>query len=249
MSTSDNSNILVFPSAEDVARAGAERFVVQAKTAIAKRKAFSVALAGGNTPRRMYELLASDDFKTQVDWSAVRIFFGDERSVPGNHPDSNYRAAYESLISRVPIPVEHVYAIEGSGDPAENAQLYEKELRSAFPDSVWPGFDLVLLGLGKDGHTASLFPETEALREDKAWVVANWVKGMQTWRITLTAPSICAAHEVQFMVTGPDKAPAVEAIIKGEPDPERYPAQLITPKSGLPTWLLDAEAASRLSHS
>jgi 6-phosphogluconolactonase len=230
-----------------VALAAAERFVQHAQKSITDHKLFSVALSGGNTPRRMYELLATDPFKARVEWSVVHIFFGDERLVAPDHPDSNYRLAREALLSRVPIPQDRVHPINGVGDAVTNARIYEGELRSCFSGSEWPRFDLVLLGLGKDGHTASLFPGTNALAERRAWVVANWIEESRSDRITLTVPAINAAASVDFLVTGADKAQALAAVLEGPSDPEHLPAQLIKPESGLVTWLVDAQAASKLS--
>jgi 6-phosphogluconolactonase len=239
--------ILVFETPEEVALAAAERFVGHARESISDQGLFSVALSGGNTPRRMYELLATEPFKARVGWSRVHIFFGDERTVPPDHPDSNYRLAREALISHVAIPPNNVHPINGVGDAVINARLYESELKLFFSGAEWPRFDLVLLGLGKDGHTASLFPGTTALSEKRAWVVANWIEDFRAYRITLTAPAINAAVNVEFLVTGADKAPALAAVLDGPRDPERLPAQLIKPESGSLRWLLDAEAASKLS--
>jgi 6-phosphogluconolactonase len=239
--------LLVLETPEQVALAAAERFVEHARESISEHKLFSVALSGGNTPRHMYELLATEPCKTRVEWSRVHIFFGDERTVPPDHPDSNYRLAYEALISHVPIPPDNVHPINGVGDAVTNAHFYERELKLFFSGSEWPRFDLVLLGLGKDGHTASLFPGTSALSERRAWVVANWIEDLGTHRITLTAPAINAAANVEFLVTGADKAPALAAVLDGPRDPEHLPAQLIKPKSGSLIWLVDTQAASKPS--
>jgi 6-phosphogluconolactonase len=167
--------------------------------------------------------------------------------VPPDHPDSNYRLAREALLTRVPIPKDNVHQIKGAGDAVTNASRYETVLRSFFSESDWPRFDLVLLGLGKDGHTASLFPGTNALSEKRAWVVANWIENFQTYRITLTAGAINSGANVDFLVTGADKAQALAAVLEGPSDPEHLPAQLIQPESGSVTWLADAPAASKLS--
>jgi 6-phosphogluconolactonase len=238
--------ILVFETTEQVALAAAERFVAHAHNSISKQEFFSVALSGGNTPRRMYELLATEPFKTRIEWSGVHIFFGDERAVPADHPDSNYRLAHEALISHVPIPPDNVHPINGAGDAITNAHLYERNLRLFFSGSEWPRLDLVLLGLGKDGHTASLFPGTSALSESRAWVMANRVEDLRTYRITLTARAINAAANVEFLVTGAEKAPALAGVLDGPRDPEHLPAQLIKPESGSLIWLVDMQAASKL---
>ncbi len=167
---------------------------------------FSVALSGGNTPRRVYELLATEEFKNKINWEFVHIFFGDERTVPPDDPASNYGMVVATLISRVPIPSRNVHPISGAGNPHENAGSYEKELKSYFAGSAWPRFDLVLLGMGEDGHTASLFPGTAAISEKTAWVVANWVEQLKEFRITLTAPALNSAAQIMFLVTGANKA-------------------------------------------
>jgi 6-phosphogluconolactonase len=239
--------ILVFETPEQVAMAAAERFADHAEKSINDHQIFSVALSGGNTPRRMYELLAQEAFKARFDWSVVHTFFGDERMVPPDHPDSNYRLAREALLSHVPIPKDNVHPINGIGDAVTNARVYERELRSFFAGSEWPPFDLVLLGLGKDGHTASLFPGTFALSERRAWVVANWIEDFRIHRITLTVPAINSAANVDFLVTGADKAQALAAVLEGPSHPEHLPAQLIKPEPGSVTWLVDRQAASKLS--
>lgn len=242
-----NSRIVqVFETAEDVARAGAEQFVRLANDTIAKQGVFSVALAGGSTPRRMYQLIASDPFRGRIEWTLVHLFFGDERCVPHDHADSNYHMVYEALISHVDIPPSNVHAIIGEGDPIDNAGRYEVDLRSFFSGLAWPRFDLVLLGLGEDAHTASLFPQTPALAVKRAWVVANWIEKLRGYRITLTAPAINGAANVTFVIVGTEKAPALVEVLNGRYDPERLPAQLIKPKAGLLTWLLDSQAASQL---
>jgi 6-phosphogluconolactonase len=237
----------VFDTAGEVADAAARQFVELATHAATNRGRFDVALAGGTTPRRMYELLASDQFRNRVDWSGVHLFFGDERCVPRDHQDSNYRMAYEALISCVDIPASNVHPINGEGEPAANATLYETELREIFPDVSTPAFDLVLLGLGEDGHTASLFPHTEGLAVRDKWVVANWVEKLASHRITLTPAAINGARQVTFLVAGTNKATAVKKVLGGPLQPEKMPAQLIKPEAGVLTWFLDSQAASMLS--
>jgi 6-phosphogluconolactonase len=240
-------NVIVLDSSEDVAKAGAERFVGYAQAAIDDHGMFAVALAGGNTPRQMYQLLASDNFRNRVNWNDVHLFFGDERCVPPDHPDSNYRLANEALISRVPIPAPNIHPIKGEGDPTENAKLYEEELRLFFRGCEWPRFDLVFLGLGTDGHTASLFPRTPALQETRSWVAANRVEKLGAFRITLTVPAINSAANIVFLVSGAEKAAPLAAVINGPSQPALLPAQLIKPSDGSLTWLVDREAASRLA--
>ena len=242
-------NILIFDNSEQLADAAAERFVSDAQDAITRHGRFSVALAGGNTPKRVYELLASEPYVSRIEWSSVHLFFGDERCVPPDHADSNYRMVNESLISRVSIPPENVRRIAGEGDPVISAHKYEEELRGFFAGSSWPRFDLVLLGMGEDGHTASLFPGTSALNETKAWVVANWVEKFGAFRITLTAPAINHAAHIVFLITGEAKARRLAEILNGPAEPERLPVQLIDPVDGTLEWLVDKAAASLLEPS
>ncbi|HEX8650981.1 MAG TPA: 6-phosphogluconolactonase [Pyrinomonadaceae bacterium] len=241
------AHILVFDDAEEVAKAAADRFIELAGEAVASDGRFSVALAGGSTPRRTYQMLASDEYRERIDWARVHIFFGDERCVPPTDSESNYHMAYEAMLSRLPVlPRENVHRMMGEGDPSSGARLYEQELRSFFPDAPWPRFDLVLLGMGDDGHTASLFPDTHALREEQAWVAANWVGKLKTFRLTLTVPAINHAANVLFMVTGAAKAECLSEVIHAPRDPERLPAQMIRTVNGWLTWLVDKEAARLL---
>lgn len=235
--------ILIFDDAEQLARAAAVAFSKHSQHFITHQGRFSVALSGGNTPRRVYELLASDEFKNQIAWKDVHIFFGDERPVPRNHPASNYGMAFAALLSKVAIPAPNIHAIAGEGDPNANARAYESELRLFFTNAKWPRFDLMLLGLGEDGHTASLFPETQALKENKAWVVANWVERLGEFRITLTAPVLNAAANVLFLVAGETKAASLVEVLRGPYQPERLPAQLIRPQNGSLVLMVDAAAA------
>ncbi|HKR01057.1 MAG TPA: 6-phosphogluconolactonase [Pyrinomonadaceae bacterium] len=235
--------VLTFDDAEAVARSGAERFVELGREAIAERGRFMVALAGGSTPRRAYELLAGEAYRGQLDWTKVHIFFGDERCVPPDDAESNYRMASEALLSHVPIPPENVHRINGVGDAVANARLYEDELRTYFNDAAWPRFDLVLLGLGEDGHTASLFPGTEVLDERQAWVAGVWVEKLGAYRITLTAPAINHAAHVIFLVTGENKRARLREVLSGEAGDTRLPAQMIAPLHGSLDWFVDKAAS------
>jgi 6-phosphogluconolactonase len=239
-------DVRVFDDAEAVARAAAARFAELAAESIAARGAFSVALAGGTTPRRVYELLAGEEWRGRVEWEKVHVFFGDERCVPADHADSNYRMANETLLSRVPLPVENVHRMEGRGDAAANASLYEDELRAFFAESGRPRFDLLLLGMGDDGHTLSLFPHTAALGETSLWVAANYVEKLGAWRVTLTAPAANSARHVIFLVTGAGKAERLREVLLGQSDPERLPSRLIRPADGRLEWMVDEAAAGEL---
>ena len=239
-------DVHIFDDSEEVARAAARRFAELAREAIAERGRFSVALAGGSTPKRVYELLAGDEFSDQIAWQHVHIFFGDERCVPPDHHDSNYRMAREAMLAHVLLPLENVHRMVGEGDAVANARLYEDELRQYFGDAAWPQFDLIMLGMGDDGHTASLFPGSRALHETQAWVAANWVEKFNTFRITLTAPAINHARHVMFIVTGAGKADRLPEVLKGPREPERLPSQLIRPVAGQLEWFTDKAATAKL---
>ncbi len=240
-----STQLHVYADAEEVARRVTERFAELARASVAERGSFSVALAGGSTPRMIYELLASEPVRAEDFWTKTHVFFGDERAVPPDHPDSNYRMANEAMLARLSIPPENIHRMRGEGDAAANASLYEDEMRAFFGEVDWPRLDLVMLGMGEDGHTASLFPSTIALREQHAWAAANWVDKLNAWRITLTAPVINHARHVLFVVTGAGKAKAVAAVLEGQREPEQLPARLIQPVGCL-EWFLDRAAAGKL---
>ncbi len=233
-------NLLVCETPAEIASAAARDFAARAEEAIDERGRFAVALAGGSTPKATYEALARD-YADKLDWSRIHVFFGDERTVPPGHEDSNYRMAYEALLSRV--PAGSVHRMRGELDPREAAALYEKELTAFFGGT--PRFDLVLLGIGGDGHTASLFPRTPALDVNDRWAVENPVEKLETTRLTLTVPAINAARKVAFLVAGEGKAEALKEILEGDADPRDYPAKLIRPADG-PDWFVDRAASSLL---
>ena len=239
-------SIRVFDDAESLSQAAAQRFAEIARDSVERSGRFGVALAGGSTPKRVYKLLAGDDFRDAVDWTKCHVFFGDERCVPPDDAESNFRMANEALLSRVAVPLENVHRMKGEGDAVANARAYEDELRDFFPGEEWPAFDLVMLGLGEDGHTASLFPHTEALRETRAWVSANWVEKLGAFRLTLTGPAINRARNVMFVVAGAGKVGPLVEVLKGAHNPERLPAQLIRPVSGTLEWFVDRAASSKL---
>lgn len=239
-------NVLVFDTPEEVALAAAQRFVEYAKQAIAEHGRFSVALSGGNTPKRVYELLASGSYKNLIEWSKVHLFFGDERSVPPDHPDSNYAMVYQALISKIDIPRSNVHRIAGEVNPEESAVAYERELRDFFGAVAASRFDLAFMGLGDDGHTASLFPNSEAVAEKSRWVVATKAPSGQD-RISLTLPAINNAAHVLFLVTGSGKAQRLAEVLGNRAGTNKLPAQLIMPVNGTLEWLIDRSAASLLS--
>ena len=236
------AQVLTFDNPQEVARAAADRFVEIARASIDGHGRFSVALSGGSTPKRAYELLSSNEYRDKLDWSKVHIFFGDERCVPPDDAESNYRMTNEAMLSHLPIPPGNVRRIQGVGDAVANARLYEDELRTFFNDASWPRFDLVLLGMGDDGHTASLFPGSAALNEQQAWVAANWVEKFNAYRITLTVPAINHAAHIAFLVTGENKAERLSEVLSGESSSEQLPSQLIKPLNGSLEWLIDKAA-------
>jgi 6-phosphogluconolactonase len=238
--------IRVFQDLESLSQVAAGMFVDLAGQAIAASGRFSVALSGGHTPRRLYEILASAPFRDQIRWSAVHVFWGDERCVPANDPRSNALMAQRALIDHVPVPATNIHPIQGDLPPAEAAVQYESELRDFF-DHESPVLDLVLLGLGDNAHTASLFPHTPVLKEKHRWVAEVYVADQDMYRVTLTLPLINHAREVIFLVSGADKATALQNVTEGTYQPLEYPAQLVRPNGARPTWLMDKAAAHKLA--
>ncbi len=234
-----------------IAQRAAQQFLQAAADAVRERGSFTAALAGGSTPKTLYSLLANDPaLRSQVPWDKIHLFFGDERHVGPGHPDSNFRMATEAMLSKAPLKAEQVTRIKGEYPDAEQAaQEYEQALRTYFQlkDGEYPRFDLLLAGMGNEGHTLSLFPGTKALHPGARVVVRNWVGKLYTERITLTAPAASNAARIIFMVTGADKAPALKAVLEGPYEPEQLPAQLLQPKNGKLLWLVDAAAGSMLS--
>jgi 6-phosphogluconolactonase len=227
--------------------AAADEFVRQATAAVRSKDRFTVALAGGSTPKALYSLLATN---TALPWDKMYLFFGDERHVPPDHPESNYRMARETLLSKVPIPASNVFRVSAENpDAGQAAQSYEQTLRQFFqtPPGSLPRFDLILLGMGPDGHTASLFPGTKALQERSRLVVANWVEKFKTDRITLTLPVLNNAAVVMFLVSGQDKAKILKEVLEGSQPPDLLPSKLICPTDGKLIWLVDQAAATALS--
>jgi 6-phosphogluconolactonase len=243
--------IRILPDGAAIAKRAAQEFLRAAAAAVREKGSFNVTLAGGSTPKALYSLLVNDPaLRSQVPWDKIHLFFGDERHVPPDHPDSNFRMAAEAMISKSPLKSEQVTRIKGEYFDAEQAALeYEKALREYFKlkDGEYPRFDLLLAGMGNEGHTLSLFPGTKALHADGRLVVRNWIGKLYTERITLTAPAASNAALVLFMVTGADKAPALKAVLEGQFEPEQLPAQLLQPQNGKSLWLVDTAAASMLS--
>lgn len=218
-----------------------------ANSAVTTRGRFTAALSGGSTPKGLYSLLATD---SSLPWDKIYFFFGDERHVPPDSPESNYRMASEALLSRIPAPANNVFRVPAEiPDADQAASTYEQTIRQFFKTAPghFPRFDLILLGIGPDGHTASLFPKTKALQEKSRLFVANWVEKFQTNRLTLTLPVLNNAAEAMFLVSGQDKAPALHAVLESDEPGELYPAKLVQPTNGKLIWLVDRAAAGELA--
>jgi 6-phosphogluconolactonase len=244
--------IRILADAGALTRMAAEELAARAEEAVRDGGVFSLALSGGSTPKALFRLLAGEgdeSFRRRVPWGRVQVFWGDERHVPPDHPDSNYRMTYETLLSRVPIPPENIHRIQGEDPDAERAaESYEETLGRFFrlAEGQLPCFDLIPLGMGPDGHTASLFPGTPALHERKRLVVAQWIEKLRTHRITLSPPVLNNSALVIFLVSGAEKAETLRAALLGEYQPERFPAQLVRPTDGRLIWLVDQAAARHL---
>ena len=237
--------IQTYPDLESLSRAAAALFAQQAEQAVKVRGRCGVALSGGQTPRRTYEILAQPPFREQVPWSRTHVFWGDERCVPPDDPRSNYRLARKALLDQVPLPRTQIHPLSCRPSPAAGAREYETLLRE-FCAGTPPGLDLVFLGLGEDGHTASLFPYHGALEEQERWTAAVYVPTQGLHRVTFTPAFINQAAVVAFLVAGAAKAGALREVIQKPRDPRRLPAQLINPERGELYWLVDREAAGQL---
>lgn len=231
----------------DFYRAVAQRFVELAADAMRTHGGFRVALAGGSTPKPLYELLATREFVARVDWAHVEVFFSDERCVPPDDARSNFRMAADALLQHVPLPAAQLHRMRGEDDPALAALSYRQELAAAFRTVSVPRFDLILLGLGENGHTASLFPGTAALREFLRSVVPQYIEAQQEWRLTFTRPILNAADQIWVLVCGAVKAGIAQRVLEGRFEPEVLPAQYLAPAAGQLIWWLDAAAAARLA--
>src|SRR5580704_10062182 len=251
MTQTVKGEVRILPDAAAIARRSAEEFVKTANAAVASRGVFTVALARGSTPKALYGLVADDPgFSARVPWVKLRLFFGDDRHLPPDNKDSNYNMAREAMFSKAPLKPEQIMRIKGEEADTEKAALeYEQTLRAYFQlkEGELPRFDLVLLGMGDEGHTLSLFPGTKGLQPGNRLVVRNWVGKLYTERITLTAPVVNQARQVIFAVTKADKALALKAVLEGPYEPEQLPSQLMQPESGTVLWLVDSAAGSMLS--
>ena len=246
MTTSVEIRTLTTP--QELFAAAAEEVVRAATDAVAERGRFTIALSGGSTPKNLFNLLATNA-RTTLPWERMFFFWGDERHVSPTDADSNYKMAEETMLSKIPVAAGNVFRVlTENPDAAAAAESYEKTLQKFFSlqPGEFPRFDLILLGMGPDGHTASLFPGTTALQEKQRLVVANWVDKLKTSRITFTLPVLNAARAVAFLVSGIDKAPALHEVLEGSAPGEQYPSKLVRPTDGKLIWLIDRAAASQL---
>ena len=238
----------VAASADQITKIAADAFAEAVAAAVQARGIARVAISGGSTPQAVFELLATGPYTSRIPWQQLQLFWVDERCVPPTHEESNYRMTRAAMLDKVPLPAENVHRMEGELDPHEAASRYEATLRNAFrlEGAETPTFDLIWLGLGPDGHTASLFPHTEGLDEMSRLVIANHVPQKDTWRITLTWPVIIQGRDVAFLIEGEEKAEMVRTVWAGSYNPENWPAQLIRPATGKLTLMLDSDAAAQL---
>ena len=236
--------LIICADPESLAREGARRFVAAVELRAHAESAVPVALAGGATPRRLYELLATPELQGRIPWAKLHFFWGDERLVPPDHPESNYRLAREALLRHVPLPRENIHPVAVQSSPEATALAYEQELRAHFRQRRGaPAFDVILLGLGADGHTASLFPRAAPLAERERLVVAAYSPVGGAPRVTFTLPLINQARQIFFLVAGEDKAAALRLAVEA---PGTLPAQQVAPRQGALVWLVDSAAAGQL---
>lgn len=239
--TRDAGVLRVFDTPSDVAAALADTFLATARDAIANRGSFAVSLAGGTTPKAAYALLAQSPRASAIDWNAVQVYFGDERCVPPDHEQSNFKMANDAFMRALALPSAHIHRMHGEDDPAKAAQAYREDILASL--GAQPRFDLVMLGMGPDGHTASLFPGGDPLTDNDALVRAVYSQSQSQWRITLTPALLNAARAVVFAVEGAGKTATLMSVREGPYDPSRYPSQIIAPADGTLTWLVDKAAA------
>ncbi len=244
------TEVKILPDLSAISRTAAELFIALGNHAISENKRFTIALAGGSTPKSLYRLLAADEYRNQIDWKKIFFFFGDERNVAPDDDESNFRMANENLLELLEISPENIFRWQTElGGAEEIAEGYEKTITKFFdlPENEFPRFDLILLGMGDDGHTASLFPFSKALRDTGKIAAANYVEKFDTTRLTLTFPAINNASNIIFLIGGAAKADALREVLEGEPQPEKFPSQNINPKNGNLFWLIDAPAARLLA--
>ena len=239
--------VIICRDMADLNTRAAELFVALAEKAVSARGRFAVALSGGSTPNGLYALLAGSPFRQRVPWSRVHLFWGDERCVPPDHPQSNYRMVEQALLAKIPMPAENVHRMPAEKEPQQAAAEYEARIKTFFElaSGALPRFDLILLGVGEDAHTASLFPGGDALQETERLVAACYVGQLNAYRLTLTLPVLNAASEVVFLVSGRSKAPIVKEILKSQQS-SQLPAAKVRPSSGRLTWFITHDAAAEM---
>jgi 6-phosphogluconolactonase len=240
-------NILVFPDTEKLTHAAADYIVKIAQESIASHGRFTFALSGGTTPKKLYGLLATEPYRSQIDWERVEIFWSDERCVPPDDAESNYHLAQEVMLSKLPLPASQIHRMPADdADRAAAAEKYSHEMQRVFGEAL-PHFDLIQLGMGPEGHTASLFPHQPSLYEQQRQVMSVTVPKPPPPRLTFTPPVLNAAWHILFLVTGSEKADAIQAVQEGDYQPDEYPAQIVQPTQGEITWMLDTAAAVKLT--
>ncbi len=240
-------HIAIYPDIDTLSHEAAQYIVRIASESIVTRGRFTIALSGGTTPRTLYGLLGSEPYRGQIDWALVDIFWSDERCVPPDSPDSNYHMAQEVLLSRIPIPAQQVHRMPADQPDRDAAsQAYAEEMQRTFGTNGIPSFDLIQLGMGPEGHTASLFPHQASLHEQQRLVIPVSVPKPPPDRLTFTPPVLNAARNVLFLVTGADKADALHAVLEGPYQPDEYPAQIVRPPHGEVVWMLDTAVAQNI---
>ncbi len=240
--------IAIFPDTNTLSQQAAQYIVRLASEAIVTRGRFTIALSGGSTPKILYGLLGTEPYRDQINWASVEIFWSDERCVPPDSADSNYALAQEVLLSKIPIPANQIHRMPADQPDREAASReYTSEMQRTFGTNGIPSFDLLQLGMGPEGHTASLFPHQESLHEQQRLVIPVIVPKPPPPRLTFTPPLLNAARHVLFLVTGSEKAEAVQAVLEGPDQPEEYPAQIVRPPKGEVVWMLDTGAAAKLT--
>lgn len=249
-----NPRIQIVADLQELSTVAAEHFVRLATEAVLDKGRFTVALSGGSTPESLYQLLANENepYRAQLRWKNIHFFWGDERHVPPDHPDNNYRMANQAMLSKVPVPLENVHRIPSElADAHQAADEYEQTLSKFFKlaKGQYPRFDLILLGMGSDGHIASIFPNSDVIKEKVRLVVATWSEKSQSYRITLTPPVLQSAAAITLLVSGAEKSDALREALKGNYHPERLPAQILRQTNANVLWLVDRPAAQRLSTS
>lgn len=247
-------SLQVASNPQELGRFAAKHFARLAIESQRKKQVFNVALAGGSTPKALYELLADENepYRKQLSWENIHFFWGDERHVPPDHPDNNYRMASEAMLTRVGVPLTNVHRIKSEiVDAGKAADEYEHALRKTFTlgPGQFPRFDLILLGMGSDGHTASIFPGSDVINEKRRLVVGPWIEKLKSFRITLTPVVLNNAASIIFLVSGAEKAKTLHEVLEGEYRPQCLPVQLIAPATGEVLWLVDREAARLLKDS